>query len=486
MMLAWMVYVLVVTAILAAAAFAAERSAQIRKASTRWLWVASICASLVLPVVISSVSIQVPSLTSAVGQTAPQKLIPLRQMTSSAIQPSAWLGAGTQRRAAAPDVDTILARAWAGASGLLFLAILFSGAQLYRRKRDWERQVMAGAAVFVSEDVGPAIVGLLRPHIVVPRWIIHATAETQGLVLAHEQSHLDAKDAQLLAVAILLIVAMPWNLPLWWQLRRLRFAIEVDCDTRVLKIGHDASRYGETLIMVGERQSNRIAVVAAMSESKSFLEQRIRTMLRKQKKFAWASASAMAGLGFVLAASAAEVSPPNVARLSAGLLQVSGSSAADAGQIGGMQMKHYKNSEWNFGLELPARWNAFPPVPTNSPAEVIRFVSDENGNHNLIIFREPYDPQVSPEIVSQRVQESLAKSGFSHFVSGETRIGSRRVLTLDFDKIRPDGVVWNCRHYFVIDGTLMYVLGFGTTDRKAMFGVYDQMAKSFTFGDVTS
>ncbi|UUZ52386.1 hypothetical protein LP419_22985 [Massilia sp. H-1] len=43
-----------------------------------------------------------------------------------------------------------------------------------------------------------------------------------------------ARDPQLLGLALLVLVAMPWNLPMWWQLRRLRHAIEVDCDARVL------------------------------------------------------------------------------------------------------------------------------------------------------------------------------------------------------------------------------------------------------------
>jgi len=273
-MLAWMIYVVVVTLLLGGAAFAGERSAHARKAPTRWLWGASIFASLLLPIVMSSVSIQIPSLSSAIDQTTPQKLIPLRQITYAAARPSAWLGAGAGSTAA-PDMDAILASAWSGTSGLILLATLFNGAQLYWRQRAWERQLMAGVSIYVSEDVGPAVVGLVRPRIVVPRWITHAAPETQALVLAHEKSHLDANDAQLLAVAILLIVMMPWNLPLWWQLRRLRFAIEMDCDARVLKGGHDVSLYGETLIMVGERQSTNIAAVAAMSESKSFLEIRL-------------------------------------------------------------------------------------------------------------------------------------------------------------------------------------------------------------------
>ena len=312
-MLGWMVYVIAVTVLLGAGAYAAERSAQLRGASTRGLWGAAIVASLVLPTVISSVSIQIPRLSSAIGIAPPPELIPLRQITSRAMEPSAWLEAGPGRLASTPNMDAILKGAWIAASGSIFLAILITGAHLYLRKRSWERQEVAGANVYVSQDVGPAVVGLLRPSIVVPRWITHATPEAQALVLAHEQSHVDANDPQLLAIAILLIVTMPWNLPLWWQLRRLRFAIEMDCDARVLKSGNDVRSYGETLIMVGERQSASIVAVAAMSESRSFLEQRIRKMTAKQKRLAWASAAALACLGFVLVAGAAEVCPPNAA-----------------------------------------------------------------------------------------------------------------------------------------------------------------------------
>jgi len=53
------------------------------------------------------------------------------------------------------------------------------------------------------------------------------------------------------------------------------------------------------------------------------------------------------------------------------------------------------------------------------------------------------------------------------------------VRTLDFEKTMPDGSTWSCRHYFIIDGTLVYTLGFGTDKRDAMFGLYDKMAKSF-------
>lgn len=103
------------------------------------------------------------------------------------------------------------------------------------------------------------------------------------------------------------------------------------------------------------------------------------------------------------------------------------------------EMKHYKSSgEWHFELDIPKRWNSFPAVPTNSPHEVIRFASFEDGTHVLIVFRHPYDPQLGPKATADEVQEYLTKQGFSNFVTGETTIGSRRVMTLDFDKWMPD------------------------------------------------
>jgi hypothetical protein len=98
-----------------------------------------------------------------------------------------------------------------------------------------------------------------------------------------------------------------------WLVRRLRRAIEVDCDGRVLQQGHDAARYGETLLVVGQRQSAFIGAVAAMSESKSFLEERIKLMVRRPRKNWRLAAAALGCLSLVLVAVAAEVGPPNAA-----------------------------------------------------------------------------------------------------------------------------------------------------------------------------
>ena len=111
--------------------------------------------------------------------------------------------------------------------------------------------------VLLADDIGPAVFGLLRPRVVLPRWLGAASAATQDLVPAHERQHLVARDPQLLALALALVVLMPWNLPLLWQLRRLRFALEVDCDTRVLNADTDPAEYGEALLFVSQREAGR-------------------------------------------------------------------------------------------------------------------------------------------------------------------------------------------------------------------------------------
>ena len=310
-MLAWMSYVIVVSLLLSLAALALEHAARIRQKPTRWVWGTSMAASLLVPLIVSSVSVQIPQLAGVADPAIPQRIVAVRDITVSGLSPSGWLAATAGSLSASPDLDRLLQVGWIATSAILLLAVVASSVQLNRRRRHWKRGSMADVPVHISEDAGPAIVGLLDAHIVVPRWLLQCPPDVQELVIAHEQSHLEAHDARLVTMALGLLVCMPWNLPLWWQLRRLRFAIEIDCDARILRRGYDVSRYGETLIAVGERQSMTVTMVAAMSERRSLLEQRLRNMLRRKTRHAHATAVALACLGFAFAVGAAEISPPN-------------------------------------------------------------------------------------------------------------------------------------------------------------------------------
>ena len=60
-MLAWMIYVVLVTLLVGVAALAAEKAARLRLAPSRWIWMLAMAASLLIPTVIVSVSVQVPA-----------------------------------------------------------------------------------------------------------------------------------------------------------------------------------------------------------------------------------------------------------------------------------------------------------------------------------------------------------------------------------------------------------------------------------------
>jgi bla regulator protein blaR1 len=397
-MLAWMSYVIVVSLLLSLAALALERSARLRQRPTRWLWGSSMIASLLVPLVVSSVSVQIPRLTGVVDSAIPQRVVALRQMTASGLSPSGWLTATAGPFSASPDLDRLLQVGWSAASAMLLLAILAGSVQLNRRRRRWERGSMAGVPVHISEDAGPAIAGLLDPHIVVPRWLTQSPLEVQQLVVAHEQGHLEAHDARLVTIALGLLVCMPWNLPLWWQLRRLRFAVEIDCDARVLRHGYDVSRYGETLIAVGERQSATIAMVAAMAESSSLLEQRIRNMLRKKTKYAHATAAALACLGIACAVGAAEISPPNSDDPGKSASQQSAVDTAILdGYVGFYQLNDYAvMTITRNGQQLNAKLADQKTVPIHARSNTefsykdarISFITDPDGQTTSLILQQ--------------------------------------------------------------------------------------------------
>jgi bla regulator protein blaR1 len=310
MMLAMIGYVLLVGLLLSVAALAAEFSATQRGKPRRWIWLVTMLASLLLPLIIPNVTVRIPDL---IKPASSEKSIVLREVTSVHV-PMAVLDLGMPNADARPRwLDLAFRRLWLAVSLIVLAGLAISGCLLYWRKRRWAQGYLCGTPVLIAPDVGPAVVGLLRPRIVAPSWLLHESPARQQFVLAHEQSHLDTGDPQLLTLALCLLVAMPWNLPMWWQCHRLRRAIEVDCDARVLRSGHNVTEYCDTLIQVGENRSRYIGAVAAMSESGSFLEHRIRIMLLKRGKWARLSAlmTILASLG--VTAFAAQVVPPDSA-----------------------------------------------------------------------------------------------------------------------------------------------------------------------------
>jgi hypothetical protein len=230
----------------------------------RWAWVAGLCAVVASPFV----ALMVPGVPAVAGTAA--GLLDLDVLRFS----------GDTVAGGVPTLDPAVGPV--GLLGIAWLAAALLGAVVYgagwwrlrSARRGWRPSRVAGESVLVSPGAGPAAVGILQPAIVVPEWLLSEEESVQRLVVLHESQHLAAGDHLVLAVAPLALVMMPWNVTLWWMVRRLRLAVELDCDSRVLASGVEPSVYGSLLLDV----AGRIGVGAlsiALASPRSSLEQRI-------------------------------------------------------------------------------------------------------------------------------------------------------------------------------------------------------------------
>jgi bla regulator protein BlaR1 len=421
-MLAWMLYVIMVTVLLSIGAFVAERAARLKRGGTRWIWITAIFASLALPTLIASVSVQLPNV---MAPAVAQKMVALRDVTTQTLSPVFWISGSAAEPKGWRDFDELLKTSWRAASIAMLLALVASGIHLMIRKRRWRQGTVSGASVLITEDVGPAVVGLARPLIVVPRWVTVALPSQQTAVIAHEQSHLEARDPQLFTLALALLVFMPWNLPLWWQLRRLRYAIEIDCDARVLKGGVDLAHYGETLIVVGERQSAYIGAVAAMSESKSFLQERIEHMIRKPVRWRRLGVATLASFSIALTALAAQVSPPNTEGPATTAAAEPGKKERKEIQVSEAALAHYVGT-YRFdgtqiytvsrkGAGLEAQMTGQPPIDIYAETEKnffykivdaqIEFVGDGGAPASAVVMHQGGSDFTMPRIDAGTVEQ---------------------------------------------------------------------------------
>jgi len=177
-----------------------------------------------------------------------------------------------------PRFDRITGTAWLIISAGMLGAWSLSWIRILRQRSRWRHATADGLQVWVTPNLGPAVLGFFRPQILIPQWAMDGSDALRSIVLLHERAHIDARDPLLLLFGLLAVTAAPWNLPLWWQLRRLRFAIELDCDSRVLQKGTPMSAYGDVLLTVSQRGPRAPLGAMAIAKPRSELERRIRVM----------------------------------------------------------------------------------------------------------------------------------------------------------------------------------------------------------------
>jgi TonB family protein len=178
---------------------------------------------------------------------------------------------------------------WLWAVASLTSLIIYAGGDraIARRRREWRAATIKGVPVLVAPDIGPAVIGIWSTDIVVPEWALSFAPERVDLLLQHEQAHVAARDSMLVHLSRLVLVLFPWQPVLWWMDSRLRTAIEIDCDARVLTAGasgdagaHARTKaYGDLLLAVAAHPRHRTFPLApALLERQSSLARRIAAM----------------------------------------------------------------------------------------------------------------------------------------------------------------------------------------------------------------
>lgn len=280
MVVALIEYGLCVGALAAIAAWLVERAHVATGRARKHAWLGGIVAALLVPAVVLSLREPGEGVVSMLA-TAVEAQVQSAVMPTAMSQPAASPGGEADRG----SIDSWLAALWALISTALIAAYAFSAWRLARRARGWRTSQIGEHLVSIAPDIGPAVFGWTHARVVFPRWLSEAPADVQRLALAHEREHLAARDPQMLSAATLIGALLPWNLPLLWMLRRLRFAMEVDCDARVIRLGADPNDYGLALLYVSERQSRAPITAIALIERKSQLERRINFMFASPRKY---------------------------------------------------------------------------------------------------------------------------------------------------------------------------------------------------------
>jgi len=269
----WMLYATVFGALLGCSALALDRLAAPRRAATRWWWAGAIAATLVAPAALAlrhRTAAPVPAVI--VTAAAPTTL-------GGASTPDAVGHAVRWPRLNLARLDAPLLAVWGVASGALLFVLVGAVVTQWRRVRAWPAHLLDGRPVLVAPEEGPLVWGWWRLTIVVPRWVLARSETEVRLMLAHEDEHRRARDPNLLLLGALATTLAPWNVALWWLARRLRLAIETDCDCRVLRTGADAHGYGTLLLEVGSRAGRPpVRAGAAFAETASLLERRLEAM----------------------------------------------------------------------------------------------------------------------------------------------------------------------------------------------------------------
>ena len=197
----WMAWTLAVSILLAFSAMLITRVAFYFGIARRFIWAVAMLAAAAAPLLLPPRPLSLPWRSSSrvfsIDARVAAQPVDMRTSTASS---AATNQSGIDWSAVSRRADPWIAGAWALWSCVLLISLARSVAQLRRRRVAWKQVETEIGPVFVADDDGPAVVGWLRPRIVIPSWVLAEDSSTQTLMLRHELEHLRAGDTRLLLV----------------------------------------------------------------------------------------------------------------------------------------------------------------------------------------------------------------------------------------------------------------------------------------------
>jgi len=185
---------------------------------------------------------------------------------------------------------------WIGAAGglLMVWGLLRRRLALALREatpaRAGIRELASRTEIAEDDAIGPAVAGLLRPRIVLPRRLLDSDEISRrelGWIIRHEEAHIARLDHWLVAAMQLLIIVCWPVAALWLAGARVRRLLEERCDDDALRGAAPSERrhYGETLLRLADRSLERrfpmaLSNIGLLGHAHSALRSRLRALSR--------------------------------------------------------------------------------------------------------------------------------------------------------------------------------------------------------------
>ena len=353
-MIAFMTYAVVVGVLAVVAGRAAEWVFRAMRWPVRWVWAGALLALVALAAaaplrgshasgIASAENLRFPASAFNASTVAPADLgsrfADVARAAERMLVAPVERGLLVLRAHSSPEANVAAGMAAVVLSVGAFLIMVGVERRFHSARRRWPAHAIAGVPVRVSPTLGPVVIGVTRPEIVVPAWLLERCDAEQRLAVAHEREHVRARDPLLLRAAGAAAALMPWNPAAWYAYTRLRLAIELDCDARLLRGGAPARSYGTLLIDMAERAAPFRLAALALADDSSHLYQRILAMKTSTPRFVYGRALIAAAVAATAILAACEATMPtqaDVQSMDAGTAEralVALKAAQDSGKV---------------------------------------------------------------------------------------------------------------------------------------------------------